>query len=134
MALTNEQTTQVFKIFGLPQNGVAYVAFRLVSLTGPAAETFDFTAAVNGLGARLAALNAEQEAEVAALLSEWSALEADYSELRVYADGGSAGRLVDHPVRAEKLRATLSNLIGFAVPSGGFVAEVHRLNGGRIVR
>lgn len=135
MALTAAQTTQVFKVFGIPQSGIGYSALDPSAPYASVVTSYNYSAAKDRLNTILAALSASQEAEVGALLTEWAAI-TDYSELRVNADGGSAGRLMDHDTRREKVRSALANVLGFAAPGGGFAARVAApgLAGGDLVR
>lgn len=130
MALTAAQTTQVFKIYGIPQSGSGTLVYRMAdNLSVPLMQPFSFTAVVDALNAALAALTASQEAEVVALLTAWSDI-GDYDELRVSQDGGTAGRIVDRDVRRQNIRDTLANILGVAMPRGGFSTEARRLAGG----
>lgn len=139
MDLTEAQVTQVFKIFGLPQNGAGRIhdvnplPLGLGSIDYPV--TLDYTEANAALTAALAALTASQITEVAALLTEWANI-TDFSEMEVSVAGDSRGQLVHHEKRRQHVRDTLSNIIGFFAPVGGFQAKAKRLLGGshRITR
>ncbi len=122
MALLADQTAQVYKVFGVPQAGASYIAYALSTLYGPAGEVYDHAAIVTALTARLAAMTSNQETIITALLVRWEVL-TDYNPLRVDADGGSRGVIVDYDRERRNIRKTLSNVIGFACPSGGFSME-----------
>jgi hypothetical protein len=123
MALTAAQITQVYKVFGLPQSGSGALVFTDLAPRGTVVSTIDMNQPATALSQRLAALTAEQESEVGALLQEWAGI-TDYSELRVNAEGRgegrAAGRLADDEARRENIRRTLGNVIGFYAPPGGF--------------
>ena len=131
--LTADETTRLFKIFGIPQNGTGFVAGRIISLYGPAGNVYDFSALVTQLNALLNAVTATQYTQIQAQLTEWENI-TDYSELAVSADNNTAGRLVDHDRRRRNIRRTLSNLIGYFVPADGFFTDASAASGPRIVR
>jgi len=132
MSLTATQIAQIFKAFGVPQAGAGFAVAEFSTLFGPFAETYDYSALVTALNARIAALNAEQETQAAALLAEWETI-TDYSELAVDQAAGAGGTLSNHARRRDRIRDTLANLLGFYCPPGGFVASV-RPRGGRLTR
>lgn len=129
MALSAAQATQVFEMLGIPQGGSADAIGSVATLFGPAWETYDVSGLVALVNARLAALTAAQEARVAEVLARWSAI-GPASPLQVREAAGSRGTLADHPAERAALRGALANLLGIAVPAGGFAAEAQRLNGG----
>ena len=131
--LTADETTRLFKIFGIPQNGTGFVAGRIISLYGPAGNVYDFSALVTQLNALLASVSATQYTQIQNQLTEWENI-TDYSELTVNADNNTAGRLVNHDLRRRNIRRTLSNLIGFYVPADGFFTDAGASVGPRIVR
>jgi hypothetical protein len=124
MPLTDAQVTQAFELAGLPQQGAAVVGRGLTDPSGPVLETFDLAALKDALNARLAALSAGQEAELLAILSAWAAV-ADLPEAQV-TGGAGGGVLLDAEARRRALRRRLSDLVGFAVPDGGFAREAER--------
>lgn len=125
MALTAAQVTQVFEIFGIPQNGAGDVAIQASSPDGPLCETYDFSALATKLSARLTALSSEQVARVVTLLTRWDAVSSS-SPLRIARSGGGSGTIADHPGERAAIRFALSNLVGFAAAPGGFAAEAAR--------
>ncbi len=135
MALTAAQTTQFFEILGIPQNGAGDVFSSVATLFGPAYETYDCSGIVSKVNTRLSALTTSQETRVTALLTRWDAI-TSYSPLQVNQNGDTSGRVVDYPQERENIRRSLGDLVGVAVPSGGFTEEARRLrrNAGSIVR
>jgi hypothetical protein len=131
--LTADETTRLFKIFGIPQNGTGFVAARIISLYGPGGNSYDFSALVNQLNALLDNVTSSQYTQVQNMLSEWESI-TDYSELAVSADAGTHGQLVDHNQRRRNIRRTLSNLIGFYAPADGFFTDASAASGPRVVR
>ena len=131
--LTADETTRVFKIFGIPQNGTGFVAARIISLYGPGGNSYDFSALVAQLNSLLAAVTATQYTQIQALLTEWENV-TDYSEISVNADATTQGRIVDHTTRRHNIRRTLSNIIGFFVPADGFFTDASAASGPRVVR
>jgi len=134
---TAAETTKVFKIFGIPQSGSAYVAGRIISLYGPGGNTYDFSALVTALNTQLAAVNATAYIECQTQIVEWDNI-TDFSELTVDSDSSSKGQLVNHAKRRDRVRMTISNLIGFVCPPGGFFADSNLVqwggNGPRVLR
>jgi len=136
MALSAAQVTQVFEILGVPQAGSGDVIGSVATLFGAEFESYDMSGLVSRITAKLAALTAEQIARATTLLDRHTAITAS-SPLQVQAtSGGSRGILADHPAEREAIRSALGNVIGIAVPAGGFVAEVKRAarGGGRVGR
>jgi hypothetical protein len=131
--LTADETTRLFKIFGIPQNGTGFVAARIISLYGPGGNVYDFSALVSQLNALLNNVTATQYTQIQNMLTEWENI-TDYSELAVSADSGTHGRLVHHDQRRHNIRRTLSNLIGFYVPADGFFTDASAAAGPRVVR
>ncbi|MEI6235350.1 MAG: hypothetical protein WCT04_20020 [Planctomycetota bacterium] len=125
MALTDAQTTQIFGIFGVPQNGSGTVVDAVATVFGPACESVDMSAIVARINAKLTALNSEQITRVGALLLRWDAITST-SPLRVTRSASTSGVAVDHPAERAAIRTALSNIIGVAVTSGGFAAEAAR--------
>lgn len=130
---TPAELTKVFKIYGIPQNSTGFVVGRIISLYGPGGNVYDFSAIVNQLNTQLALVSASQYAEIQTLLTEWDSI-SDFSELAVRVDNHSTGQLVDHDRRRDLIRTTLSNLIGFYVPKGGFFSDSASISPTRLVR
>src|ERR1043165_1361684 len=122
MALTAAQITQVYEIFGVPQNGVGQIVGAIATPFGPGFDSCDTSALVTAIDARLAALTTSQLARVNSLLTRWDAITSS-SPLRVEGSSGARGTVADHPAERALIRTALSNLIGVAVPAGGFAAE-----------
>ena len=135
MALTAAQTTQVFEILGVPQDGTGEVFASVATLFGAEFESYDMAAIVDKIGDKLDALTASQEARVVELLARHSAITAT-SPLQVSGTNAARGKLADYPAEREALRTALGNVLGLATPSGGFMAEAQRLarGGGKVER
>lgn len=86
-------------------------------------------AIVARIDAKLAALTASQLARVTELLDRHTAISAT-SPLQVHESSGGRGTIVHHPAEREAVRTTLGNVLGIAVPSGGFMAEARRMSAG----
>src|ERR1051325_9937771 len=80
--LTADETTRLFKIFGIPQNGTGFVAGRIISLYGPGGNVYDFSALVTQLNALLNNVTSSQYTQIQNMLTEWENI-TDYSELTV---------------------------------------------------
>src|ERR1043165_3485060 len=76
MPLTAQQTTQIFEILGVPQDGSGDVFASVATLFGPAYETYDMAAIVSRINAKLAALTATQITRVTELLDRQTAITA----------------------------------------------------------
>ena len=136
MSLTTAQITQVYEILGVPQDGAGEVFGSVATLFGPAYETYDMSAIVSKINTKLAGLTSEQIARVTTLLDRHTTI-GNSSPLQVSAAaGGAKGTLADYPAERETIRSALGNILGIAVPSGGFVAEAKRAaqGSGRIAR
>ena len=133
MALTDAQATQIYDIFGIPQSGSGTVISAVATIFGPVCENLDMSALVTRIDAKLAALSTEQIARITALLQRWDAVTST-SPLRVTQSGATRGIAADHPAERVAIRSSLSNLIGVAVPSGGFAAEAARKNQSLLTR
>ena len=129
MPLTAAQITQVFEILGVPQNGSGDVYPSVATLFGPSFESYDMSAIVTRIGAKLAALSATQITRVTELLDRYTAITAT-SPLQIHQSDGSAGVIVNHPAERETVRTALGNVLGIAVPAGGFMAEARRMAAG----
>ena len=126
MPLTAAQTTQIFEILGIPESGSGDVFASLATLFGPAHETYDMAGVVTRVNARLAALSGTQLARVSELLDRHTTISAT-SPLSVAQSSAGKGTLVHHPAEREAIRHALGNILGIAVPAGGFMAEARRL-------
>lgn len=135
MALSSAEVAKVFKIFGIPQSGKAVIARENVAPRYPGTIEYDVSSLVAKLNECLAALNADQVTEVKAQLTTWDSI-TDSSPLKIREDINSKGTIVDHKAQRQLIKETIANLIGFAIPSDGFFAEVKAKfgMGGRILR
>jgi len=135
MALTAAQITQVFEVLGVPQDGTGEVFASVATLFGAEFESYDMSAVVARITAKLGALTSPQEARVTNLLDRHTAISAT-SPLQVRGSAKASGTLADHPAERDAIRTALGNVVGLAVPSGGFMAEAQRLaqGGGRVER
>jgi hypothetical protein len=134
MALTAAQVTQVFEVAGVPQDGVGAVFASVATLFGAEFESYDMSAVVARITAKLSALTASQEARVTNLLDRYTAISAT-SPLQVRGSAAARGTLADYPAEREAIRVALGNVLGIAVPSGGFMAEAQRMaRGTRVER
>ncbi|MCY3019371.1 MAG: hypothetical protein NTW87_10150 [Planctomycetota bacterium] len=135
MALTAAQVTQVFEILGIPEDGTGEVFASVATLFGPAFESYDMSAIVARINAKLNTLAASQLARVTDLLDRHTAITAT-SPLQLRGTARASGTLADHPAEREAIRTALGTVLGVAVPSGGFMAEAQRMarGGGRVER
>jgi hypothetical protein len=134
VALTAAQVTQVFEVVGVPQDGVGEVFASVATLFGAEFESYDMSAVVARITAKLSALTASQESRVTNLLDRYTTISAT-SPLQVRGSAKTSGTLADHPAEREAIRAALGNVLGIAVPSGGFMAEAQRMaRGTRVER
>ncbi|HYF49514.1 MAG TPA: hypothetical protein VEJ63_08915 [Planctomycetota bacterium] len=129
MPLSATQTTQVFEILGVPQDGSGDVFASVATLFGAEYETYDMAAIVSRINTKLAALTATQITRVTELLDRFTSITAT-SPLQVEASSAGQGVIVDHPKERDAIRVALGNVLGIAVPSGGFMAEARRLASG----
>ncbi len=133
MPLTAAQTTPIFEILGIPQSGSGDVFGSVATLFGPEFESYDMSAIVSRITAKLAALSAEQITRVTAVLDRHTAITAT-SPLKMHSSSGASGVIADHPAERDMIRTALGNILGIAVPAGGFMAEAQRgVGGGGIV-
>ncbi len=133
MSLSAAQITQVYEIFAVPQNGSGAIVSAIATPFGPVMDVCDATAIVTQIDAKLAALTDTQITRVSTLLTRWDLITST-SPLSVSPTNAKHGTAADHPAERAAIRTALSNLVGVAVPSGGFVAEVMRVNQTSIVR
>lgn len=134
MALTDAQVSTIFEIIALPESGTTTLITDLVhypySNTGtwePGWNVGDLSALVTRIKANIAAMSSTTEARVTSLLDDWD--EMGSSNLKVTASQQAAGVLVDYKGQREHIREEIGNLIGLAVPKGGFIGEMQRIYG-----
>ena len=125
MALTTAQTTHLFEIFGIPQNGAGDIFASVVTLFGPEYETYDLSGIVSKLNTRISVLSAAQEARITALLTRWDTL-TSYNPIKLEQAGDVQGTIADYEQERANIRKALSDILGFSTPSGGFAAEAKR--------
>jgi hypothetical protein len=138
MALTAAETTLLYELLGIPECDDGQLVNPLASMIGTFSETFDWTAVKTDLETRLAAMAADgtgREARVQVLLSTYSDVANDPMQVNRSATG-AAGRLVDRPAQVGRLREAVGTILGIAVPSGGFIAEMRQRAGygSRVIR
>jgi len=132
MALTTTQTAKLFKILQVPQNGGADVIGDLISIFGPATESFDFAGAVSLINTRITALSTDQSTEIATLITQWDTDSLDFNELKVDSQGRQRGVLVDYDRRKRLIRDTIQNILGVSLPRGGLTGTTQF--SGKIIR
>jgi hypothetical protein len=133
MALSATQITQIFALLGIPEDGNPQIVHGLISLFGPAFEGYDCASIVTYLNAKLAAVSETQQAEIEILLTRLSTL-TTHKIVKVKKSGTVEGDLSDYEKERQKIRDGVGNILGFAVPTGGFMAEVKRHNATRLLR
>ena len=126
-AFTDNEIAQIFEIFGVPQGGRGVIVTSLSRLPPSLAAAWeatwtagDFTAVVNEVLARIEAAAEPQRTRVRQLLTRWDELGgAPTLQLR--------GNIELHAARElDRVRERLGNLLGVAVPPGGFLGEARR--------
>jgi hypothetical protein len=127
MPLSSTQITQIFEIVGVPQDGNGAVFSSVATLFGPAYENYDMAAIVTQINTKLAALSATQITRCTELLDRFTAITAT-SPLTISDSSAGKGVIVNHPQERSSIRESLGNLLGIAVPSGGFMAEAKRVS------
>ena len=136
MALSSAEVTKVFKIFGIPQSGKAVLGKDNLLSRFPAVIEFDVTANVTKLNTILAALTADQVVEVQTQITAWEAM-GDSNPLSIAEDLNTKGTIVNYDKAREKIKETLSNIIGFVTGSPGFYQEAKSkfgMSSGRLLR
>lgn len=112
MALTADETTLLFEIFEIPQNGVMSNFLMVSSPFGAAGDDQDASAAMAHLTARITALSANQITRAQTLLARWLAIAQSPAVIRD--KNGSV--VADHPKERNAIRFQLSKLIGINTP------------------
>jgi len=134
------RVTLIGEILGLPldANGTIVTAlthfpFSNVQVWEPAFNHGTYTNLIAAIDAKLLAMTAEAQAAIESLVDEF--LPIHTSPLKV--DGsvdGSKGRLIDHEAQRENIRQSCANILGIAVPRGGFLAEVRATYGASLAQ
>ena len=132
--MTSAQRTQIFEIFGLPQNGSGYSVFLTATLFGPFAEPYDFTALVTALNAKLDALTSPQETRVIVHLERWDLVGGTNPLLMQKSSSGAEGIIVDFNRERQNIHNQIAAIIGFYAPYGGWIADVRRHQGLSLTR
>jgi hypothetical protein len=122
--LNSTEIHKIFKIAGLPQQGAATVAQRLVSLFGPSQDPYGFSATVTSLNGILAVTSDDQNTTLRAVIAVWDNENLDVSDLEICMDAGTAGTVYSAEKRRQGCRRTIANVLGFHIPTGGFSDEV----------
>jgi len=126
-AFTEDEVAQIFEIFGVPQGGRGVIVTALSHLPPSLAAEWeatwtagDFTAVVTQIQAAIQAAAEPQRVRVRLLLTRWSELcSAPTLQVR--------GEVELHAAREmDRVRERLGNLLGVAVPTGGFLSEARR--------
>lgn len=134
MALSPDQTAQIFEIFGIPQGGAGFGVYGIATLWGPFGEPFSFSALVTELNAKITAVTAEIQTRVTTQLVTWDEITASSPIVITKSSTGTEGTIVDHPRQREMIRQTIGSLIGFKIPYGGFTVEPREQGSNRISR
>lgn len=126
-AFTEDEQAQIFEIFGVPQGGSGVIVTSLSHLPPSLAAAWeatwsagDFSGVVTQILAHLNAATEAQRTRVRALLTQWTEL-APTGTLQL-----RGAVQVDMAHELDRLRASLGNLLGVAVPPGGFLGEARR--------
>lgn len=135
MALTSDERAIFFEMIGLPPAGGSVVVTSLVHWPfsntqswEPTWNVGDLSGLITAIDARLTAMSSETESRIRDILTRFDVISS--SPMKVtQAAGGAAGNLVNHEQERENLRQYASNLIGVAVPEGGFLKEIQRTYG-----
>ena len=123
-ALDSTEIHKIFKMVRLPQSGAATVAQRLVSLFGPSQDPYSFSATVTALNGILTATSDDQNVTLRALIAIWDAEQLDVNDTEIQSDGGTSGNVYSASKRRANIRTTIGDVLGFAIPTGGFMPEV----------
>jgi len=140
MALSATERIQFFQIVGLPAEASGLVITSLVHVPfsntqswEPTYNVGDMSDLIDAIDAKLTAATAEQVTRMQSLISRFMEIEVSPTKVTSSA-AGTGGRLADHDVERENIRQALSNIIGLAVPEGGFIAEIQRTYGKSLAR
>lgn len=138
MALTAAQISKVFEVIALPESGSTTLVTNLVhypytntSTWEPCWNTGDLSGLVARIKVNISLMNATTETIVTGLLTTWDDI-GSTNPLRVTSSQQAAGVLVDNDKQRELIRQRVGNLIGLAVPQGGFLGEMQRVYGIRL--
>lgn len=132
MSLTSGETTLLYELLGIPECDEGLWVPQMASLTGPFSETFEWASIKTDLESRLSTMAGDstgREARVQTLLATYTTISQDPMVVSQSASG-ARGALVDRPRQVQQLRDAVATIIGIAVPSGGFIAEMRLRSGG----
>lgn len=139
MPYDDTKRAQVFEIFGIPQGGAGFGVSNISTLFGPYGEPYDFSKVVTELNTKLDALTAYSTTRLDTHLSRWTEI-GGTSPVVVTKTPAGEGLFADHPAEREDIRRSISNIVGFYAPFGGFSMEQNRnqrsagIGGGSISR
>lgn len=140
MALSATEKIQFYQIVGLPAAGSGLVLTSLVHVPfsntqswEPTWNVGDFSDLITAVDAKLAAATAEQITRMQSLITRFMEIEVSPVQIRQTATG-AAGIIADHGKERENIRQTLANVLGLAVPEGGFISEIQRVYGKSLAR
>ena len=135
MPLSDENKVLLYEALGIPSLGTGTIIDSLSHIPPSISaewdttySTGDFTNVVTQVEARLTAATAYMLTRLATLLTEYSAIATSPMQLS-QGGGGEVGRVIDHPTQRENIRQHIGDILGLAVPNGGFSAESKRLYG-----
>ncbi len=136
MPLNTAQIAQIYEILGVPQHSSGSVLVGITGSFGPVIETYDLNPVIDRIDACIATLQLDQANRILALLARHAVVSTTNPLQLTAASGGARGTIVDYPAEREAIRGALGNLLGIAVPTGGFVAEAQRRvrGGGTVTR
>jgi len=134
MALTDAQVSTIFEIIALPESGTTTLITDLVhypysntATWEPGWNVGDLSELVTRIKTNISAMGDTTETLVISLIDDWDSLGS--SNLKVTTSQQAAGVLVDYAGQREHIRTEIGNLIGLAVPKGGFIGEMQRVYG-----
>jgi hypothetical protein len=140
MPLSATERIQFYQIAGIPTGGggliltsLVHVPFSNTQNWEPTYNVGDFTALVTAIDAKLTAASADAVTRLQSLITRYMEIEVSPVKVNQTATG-AAGVIADHSRERENIRQTISNVIGMAIPEGGFISEVQRTYGKSMAR
>ena len=85
------------------------------------------------IDAKLVVMTAETQSAIESLIDEFLPIHTSPLKVQGSVDG-SKGTLVDHEAQRENIRQACANILGVAVPRGGFLAEVRATYGASLAQ
>ena len=136
MALSTTEQSTLFQIMSLPENGACLIVTALVhwpysstQTWNPNYNTGDMSNMVAAIRNLMTTCSAGQETALKARIVDWNTV-GPCNPLKVEAvAGGPSGCLVDNDKLRQNIRVEVGNVLGVAVPPGGFLAEVQATYG-----